>query len=253
MKKEHSKEHSAAIIVDCWEDPPGNIKICYDNIEQFIKNKKNLDLVLFATFPCSDLGVSISRQSPYWKVPWEENLRRFIPKENYWDKSNQYYSNVDFYPPEHIKNWWRIFNNHNIFFNEIVKQNSDTHCNYGPFLNYNHTDSSLTSIRPNKNQTFLGCWTIDQLSYLCNSHFSQITKLYFLGGSWEDCIHHRAIGIPHVTKAIKSGRLKNITQLATLQNHIYNNKGYTVHNFGAFGWPGWIHGANEDEFLINIR
>lgn len=107
------------------------------------------------------------------------------------------------------------------------------------------TDRALLNVQLAHDQKMFAAWTPDQLVYLLNSQYPKIENIYMCGGSLEQCLQDRPLGLRSLSTALNLTQFDNVKNLLILPACVYTNSGLSLNDCPELIDPGWYYDKNQ--------
>jgi hypothetical protein len=228
---------SAVIIIDLWSHGPGpSSSEAVEPILEFIQ-QDFVKCIVVASY--TDWGIHGTRATPIeWPI-WHNSQRIFTPT-------------INPHVPDYVGRSWQSYEH--------------AHTPLPPPDQLQHQfvtlDQPVTEPTLLKKLSCIGtpsfaAWEIDQLTYLLNSHYPEIENIYLCGGSFDQCLQNRPLGLKALQHAISRTVFKNVRLLLMPTQCVFNGKDITfpeeVQANPHLLEPNWMHIPDQQLVVVQHR
>jgi hypothetical protein len=100
-------------------------------------------------------------------------------------------------------------------------------------------------------------WEMNQLAYLLNEHYPEIENIYLCGGSFDQCLQNRPLGLAALEQALSRSVFKNIQRLLIPMQCVHTGKellfSEDVQANPQLLNPGWTHLVDQQLLVVKNR
>lgn len=218
---------SAVVIVDMWQDgcDPYVLRSLLKFIQQdFVK------CIVIASY--TELLVHVTQSTVIEYPIWHNSRQIFNPKLN---PAVPHYTGSAWLAQEHAQ--------------EISGQ--DHVLSQFALCDSPVTDRALLNVQLAHDQKMFAAWTPDQLVYLLNSQYPKIENIYMCGGSLEQCLQDRPLGLRSLSTALNLTQFDNVKNLLIPAACVYTALGPPLNDCLELIDPGWYY--NKDQCMIHVQ
>lgn len=215
---------SAVIVIDTGCSDAGDLSESRENIINFCQSRNNVKLIIVSDW-INAIDAFKGQYDPRDGLP----LLKF---PNGWQSANNIFSTITDPQYSDIANYWKAVNGQlpdaqskNILLHNFNYATGQHNLEFLPFIEVNGRLVSLDSMPLTPDQTLVNSWTIPQLQYIFNVKFKDIENVYFFGGSWNECLHYRPVGIVAFYRALTANLFDTNKKILTKLDCVYSRAG----------------------------
>jgi len=228
------KTSAAVIVIDAWPDLVGHWPYSMlKNLTEFIQ-QDFVKCIVVASY--SEYTVHGTTATPIESPIWHNSRQVFNPDLN---PAVPAYTGSAWLAQEHAQ---IISNNHHgPVVNQFILHDTPV------------TNPAVLTMSLRQDQKMFAAWTLDQVVYLLNSQYPDVENIYLCGGSFEQCLSNRPVGVKSLMVAMNLNQFNNVQRLLIPPKCVYTDSGKLLNDELELIDPNWYYNQVQDLIHVQLR
>jgi hypothetical protein len=115
------------------------------------------------------------------------------------------------------------------------------------------TNPTVLTMSLRQDQKMFAAWTLDQVVYLLNSQYPDVENIYLCGGSFEQCLSNRPVGVKSLMVAMNLNQFNNVQRLLIPPKCVYTDSGKLLNDELELIDTDWYYNQVQDLIHVQLR